>query len=183
MSDKVLVFGGSLGRAAKKTRMRPNEPPDPNDPIVDEQRRSVLSRENNIASWKDKLLGSFDNIGSSHEEEDFNLKEGDVSKEVVDGPVTKIDPNTDTRARGKFARLAVFADLGQPLVSKIMIDGRIQRVEYQSLPLVCFDCGWYGHNREICPYIFDQGTTSTTVRDHLPREMPEILKCVEEERL
>ncbi|MBA0791096.1 hypothetical protein Gohar_015695, partial [Gossypium harknessii] len=51
---------------------------------MDEQRRSVFSGENNTASWKDTLLGSFDNIGSSHEEEDFNLKEGDASKEVVD---------------------------------------------------------------------------------------------------
>lgn len=66
--------------------------------------------------------------------------------------------------------------------NRFMIDGRIQWVEYQSLPLVCFDCGWYGHNREICPYIFDQEKTSKMVGNHLPREMPEIPKCVEEER-
>ncbi|PPD82649.1 hypothetical protein GOBAR_DD20420 [Gossypium barbadense] len=33
------------------------------------------------------------------------------------GPVAKIDRNTDNRARGQFAHLMVFVDLGQPLVS------------------------------------------------------------------
>lgn len=56
----------------------------------------------------------------------------------VIGSVTKIDQNTDNRTRGQFTRLAVFVDLGLPLVSKIMIDGKFQWVEYDSLPLVCF---------------------------------------------
>ncbi|MBA0573618.1 hypothetical protein Golob_000884, partial [Gossypium lobatum] len=33
------------------------------------------------------------------------------------GPITKIDRNTDNRARGQFTHLMVFVDLGQPLVS------------------------------------------------------------------
>lgn len=43
----------------------------------------------------------------------------------VIGSVAKIDQNTDNRTSWQFARLAVFDDLGQPLVSRIMIDGRI----------------------------------------------------------
>lgn len=40
-------------------------------------------------------------------------------------PVAKIDQNTNDKTYGQFARLAVFVDLGQPLVSKIKIYGRV----------------------------------------------------------
>lgn len=53
----------------------------------------------------------------------------------VIGSVAKINQNTDNKTQGQFVRLVVFIDLGQPLVSKIKIDGRFQRVEYKSLPL------------------------------------------------
>ncbi|MBA0702403.1 hypothetical protein Goari_022462 [Gossypium aridum] len=49
------------------------------------------------------------------------------------GPIAKIDWNTDIKVRGQFARLAIFVDLGQPLISNIKIDDRIQSVEYESL--------------------------------------------------
>lgn len=69
----------------------------------------------------------------------------------VIGPIAKIDQHTDNKAKGKFSKLTIFVDLGQPLLSKIKIDGRIQHVEYESLPLVPFDSGRYRHSREICP--------------------------------
>ncbi|KAK5818542.1 hypothetical protein PVK06_023483 [Gossypium arboreum] len=43
----------------------------------------------------------------------------------VIGSVAKIDRITDSKARGKCARLAVFVDLGQLLISKIKIDDQI----------------------------------------------------------
>ncbi|MBA0549146.1 hypothetical protein Golob_020199, partial [Gossypium lobatum] len=70
----------------------------------------------------------------------------------VIGLVVKIDRNIDNSSRGKFSRLAVYVDLGKPLVSKVKNDGKTQRVEYESLPMVCFDCGRFGHNREFCPH-------------------------------
>ncbi|XP_016669944.1 uncharacterized protein [Gossypium hirsutum] len=97
-------------------------------------------------------------------------------------PVARIDQNTDNKARGQFARITVFVDLDQPLVSKIVIDGRIQRVEHESLPVVCFDCRRYGHNREICPYRSDKENEPFTVENPLPRNVPEIPKYVEEDR-
>lgn len=57
------------------------------------------------------------------------------------GPVAKIDRNTKNNLCGQFTRLAVYVELGKPLVSKVIIDERTQRVEYESLPLVCFRCG------------------------------------------
>ncbi|KAK8708029.1 hypothetical protein V6N13_059076 [Hibiscus sabdariffa] len=35
--------------------------------------------------------------------------------------------------------------------SNLLINGRLQVVEYESLPTVCFECGKYGHVKDICP--------------------------------
>ncbi|KAK5836285.1 hypothetical protein PVK06_012062 [Gossypium arboreum] len=45
------------------------------------------------------------------------------------------------------------------MVSKILIEGRIQCVEYESLSLVCFGYGRFGHVRESCSYNFEQDET------------------------
>ncbi|KAH1121278.1 hypothetical protein J1N35_004438 [Gossypium stocksii] len=69
------------------------------------------------------------------------------------GKVTKLDFNTDSRARGIYARMAVFVDLGRPLISKILINGCSQILEYENLPIVCFKCGCYGHTNETCSVV------------------------------
>ncbi|MBA0548259.1 hypothetical protein Golob_019368, partial [Gossypium lobatum] len=60
--------------------------------------------------------------------------------------------NTDSRTRGRFARLAVYVDLEKPMVSHILINGRKQNVEYESLSTICFHCGRYGHVENSCPF-------------------------------
>ncbi|KAK5771334.1 hypothetical protein PVK06_047532 [Gossypium arboreum] len=52
---------------------------------------------------------------------------------------------------GQFARMAVRVDLNRLLISKIRVEGRLQRVEYEGLPNVCFGCGYYGHQKKVCP--------------------------------
>ncbi|KAI9091954.1 hypothetical protein K1719_027889 [Acacia pycnantha] len=69
----------------------------------------------------------------------------------VFGEVIRVDYNTDSGERGKFARLAVNIDLTKPLISKIQVDGELIFVEYEGLPSICFNCGRYGHLRESCP--------------------------------
>ncbi|KAL4387505.1 hypothetical protein GQ457_09G007330 [Hibiscus cannabinus] len=71
------------------------------------------------------------------------------------GSVVKIDYQTDYGRRGKFARMAVNINLGKPLVSKIAINGKIQCVEYEPLPMVCFKCGLYGHVSDLCSRVAD----------------------------
>ncbi|KAI9122557.1 hypothetical protein K1719_006397 [Acacia pycnantha] len=56
------------------------------------------------------------------------------------GDVVKIDYMTENRGRGKYARLAIFMNLMQPLVPWIMIDGKRYGIEYEGLPLICFEC-------------------------------------------
>lgn len=92
--------------------------------------------------------------------------------------MAKIDHNTDTRIRGQFAKMAIFVDLNQPLISRIKIDGRIQKVEYESLPVVCFGCGKYGHHRDSCVYSSNKGKSPMDLEKspmgtkvHLRREL------------
>ncbi|KDO59838.1 hypothetical protein CISIN_1g037799mg [Citrus sinensis] len=61
------------------------------------------------------------------------------------GIVIRIDPHTASSARGRFARIAVRLSLDKPLVSQFVLDGKVQKVEYEGLPVICFTCGRYGH--------------------------------------
>ncbi|KAL4348532.1 hypothetical protein GQ457_17G013930 [Hibiscus cannabinus] len=72
------------------------------------------------------------------------------------GQVVKIDYNTQGGGRGKFARLAVLVDLNKPLLARIRIDGNIQRIEYEGLHHICYDCGTYGYSKEQCDDLRNQ---------------------------
>ncbi|KAK5784785.1 hypothetical protein PVK06_039319 [Gossypium arboreum] len=54
------------------------------------------------------------------------------------------------RSRGCFARLTVFLNLEKPLISQVLFDGAVQRVEYEVLPTVCFGYVKYGHFKDLC---------------------------------
>ncbi|PPD95473.1 hypothetical protein GOBAR_DD07497 [Gossypium barbadense] len=41
----------------------------------------------------------------------------------------------------------------QPYPSVVIVDGAVQRVEYEALWTVCFACGKYGHVKEMCPSV------------------------------
>ncbi|KAI9107936.1 hypothetical protein K1719_020809 [Acacia pycnantha] len=88
----------------------------------------------------------------------------------VFGEVIKVDYNTESGDRGKFARLAVTIDLTKPLISKIQVDGEILFVEYEGLPIICFGCGRYGHREEACPEKMD--STSATPPAEQGRDIP-----------
>ncbi|KAK9181069.1 hypothetical protein WN944_024206 [Citrus x changshan-huyou] len=69
----------------------------------------------------------------------------------VVGKVIKIDYNTESARRGKFARIAVEISLKKPLCSQFFLDGKLQNIEYENLPIICFNCGIYGHKNDDCP--------------------------------
>ncbi|PPS08958.1 hypothetical protein GOBAR_AA11682 [Gossypium barbadense] len=71
--------------------------------------------------------------------------------ESLIGKVVKLDVQTDNQTRGRFARLAVYINLIEPLISQVLVDGVVQQVEYESFPTVCFSCGKYGHVKDLCP--------------------------------
>ncbi|KDO44000.1 hypothetical protein CISIN_1g046515mg, partial [Citrus sinensis] len=78
-------------------------------------------------------------------------------------PVIKIHYNTIMAQRGKFARLAVELDLPKPLVSQFNLEGRIQKVEYENLPMICFGCGKFGYFKYAC---FDSADINDMAKDN-----------------
>ncbi|PPS05899.1 hypothetical protein GOBAR_AA14745 [Gossypium barbadense] len=68
------------------------------------------------------------------------------------GKLVKLDMNTDSRAKGRFTRMAVYVNLEKLLVSQILINGRSQKVEYESLSTICFHYGRYGHVDNLCTF-------------------------------
>lgn len=66
------------------------------------------------------------------------------------GNVAKLDFQTDNGSRGKFARMAVYIDLEKPFVSQNLVNGMVQRVEFELLPTIYFSCGQFGHIQDLC---------------------------------
>lgn len=69
----------------------------------------------------------------------------------VIGNFNRIDYNIESATRGKFTRIAVEVALDKPLCSQFLLDGKIQQVKYESLPIICFECGTYGQLNSSCP--------------------------------
>ncbi|KAJ7954456.1 Zinc ion binding,nucleic acid binding-like protein [Quillaja saponaria] len=66
------------------------------------------------------------------------------------GKLIKFDKATEDSERGKFARICVEINLGQPLIPKVKIGRLWRRVEYEGLHSICFKCGVYGHSQDNC---------------------------------
>ncbi|CAL1355746.1 unnamed protein product [Linum trigynum] len=67
------------------------------------------------------------------------------------GRTIKLDYHTQHQQRARFARIAVEVDLSKPLATRIRLDGKWQYLEYENLPILCFECGRVGHTKEVCP--------------------------------
>lgn len=63
----------------------------------------------------------------------------------------KLDRTVAVVERGKFARGVVEINLANPLVSMVCVQNMIQRVEYEALHVVCFECGFVGHRVNSYP--------------------------------
>jgi len=67
------------------------------------------------------------------------------------GKVLRVDDTTANVERGQYTRLSVEVDLTKPLLSKFRLNGRIWRIQYEGLRMICFKCGKQGHKEESCP--------------------------------
>lgn len=56
--------------------------------------------------------------------------------------------------RGQFARICVEVDLRKALLPIVRVRKTWYKVEYEGLPLICFECGRFGHRLEQCPTKF-----------------------------
>ncbi|KAK5793701.1 hypothetical protein PVK06_034854 [Gossypium arboreum] len=94
------------------------------------------------------------------------------------GKMVKLDMNTDSRARGRFARMAVYVELDKPLVSQILINGLKQNMEYESLSTICFSCGRYGHMEKSCMFRNSGVTGEKSFTSH--EELSEIRETIKD---
>ncbi|KAL4272943.1 hypothetical protein GQ457_13G008700 [Hibiscus cannabinus] len=81
------------------------------------------------------------------------------------GPVIQIDYQSESGRREHFAKMAISIDFRKPLILKLLINGRIQVVEYESFPTICFECGKYGHVKYICPKVNSDATPTSGLPD------------------
>lgn len=63
----------------------------------------------------------------------------------------KVDKNTLQVERGKYVRIYAEVDLTKPVLEIFSIKGRIYKIEYEVLHLLCLSCRRLGHYREWCP--------------------------------
>lgn len=66
------------------------------------------------------------------------------------GRPIRIDAITLAQSRGRFARICVELDMERPLVHTINCGSFKQTVQYESLPVLYFQCGKIGHDRKEC---------------------------------
>lgn len=69
------------------------------------------------------------------------------------GRAVKVDNSTLTANRGKYARVYVELDLDRTLTPMVKVNGLeviLQRIEYEGLHAVCFQCVKFGHKEEEC---------------------------------
>ncbi|KAH1030935.1 hypothetical protein J1N35_043109 [Gossypium stocksii] len=69
------------------------------------------------------------------------------------GKVAKLDFHAINGARGRFPSMTVYVNLNKPLISQILINGNIYRVEYEYLLSICFFYGRYRHVKGVCTNI------------------------------
>ena len=62
------------------------------------------------------------------------------------GKIVKIDRSTSIYDKGEYARICVEVDLQKPLLPAFTVFGEDMQLVYEGLHLVCFSCGWYGHD-------------------------------------
>lgn len=77
------------------------------------------------------------------------------------GTPLRIDVSAASADRGRYAKLCVEINLSKPLFSKFRLRGKIKRIEYEGIHVICFTCGRYGHRKEDCGH-GKEGNESTT---------------------
>ncbi|MBA0715180.1 hypothetical protein Golax_014098 [Gossypium laxum] len=151
--------GDSLSEDSNTKKVRFKE-----SDVIPEDVMVVESSPTLSLSWKDMLVGKDTFVQNNTNGGQFlvdnfslidlpsHLYQKQILMEIrgMVGKVTKLDFYTDSGARGRYARMEVYVNLGRPLISKILINGSPQRIEYDNLPVVCFKCGCYGHIKENC---------------------------------
>lgn len=89
------------------------------------------------------------------------------------GKVIKIDRNTESMDRGQYVRFCIEVDISKPLLSKFRLNGRIWKIQYEGLKMVCFKCGRLGHKEDKCG-TWDQELAAPVVNMGVPPRLDQV---------
>ncbi|XVF02422.1 hypothetical protein REPUB_Repub04eG0174300 [Reevesia pubescens] len=104
---------------------------------------------------KFQSLGSFLHVGGHLGEvtelpvEYFDLEILQKNGKSI-GVLLRVDGHTLAGEKGKYARICVQVSLEKPLLTYIKVEGRKQDLVYESMGLLCFQCGKLGHIKSQC---------------------------------
>lgn len=68
------------------------------------------------------------------------------------GRLIKVDNTTEKVLRGRYVRVCVEFATDKPLVPLVRIRSIIQKVEYEGLNMICFQCGKMTHKKRKLSY-------------------------------
>ncbi|OMO86355.1 reverse transcriptase [Corchorus capsularis] len=88
------------------------------------------------------------------------------------GQVLRIDNHTLSSERGKYARLCVQVNLEKPLPTTVTMEGEKQAIIYESIGMLCFNCGKLGHRKSSCPDLPISETTQEKPVHHPSEKAP-----------
>ncbi|KAA8519578.1 hypothetical protein F0562_013798 [Nyssa sinensis] len=96
--------------------------------------------------------------------------------EAIGINLIKIDPFTARKLKCKFARLCIEIDLNRPVVPCIKLgQGLWQTIQYEGLPVLCYQCGRVDHLHPKCLYF----PASTSKAISVPHEAPTTLHNIQ----
>ncbi|KAJ4828191.1 hypothetical protein Tsubulata_044822 [Turnera subulata] len=78
------------------------------------------------------------------------------------GQSIRIDHATREHQRGRFAKIAVEVDLTKPLKGTIRFRGEAQKVIYEGLPILCYQCRSASHSMDRCPDLHQTNHVAST---------------------
>ncbi|BFG14285.1 hypothetical protein CerSpe_005590 [Prunus speciosa] len=111
----------------------------------------------------------------------FNAETIKCIRDLI-GSSYKVDVHTVGQMRGKFARVCVEIDLNMPLIPYLVVEGRPVRVEYENLPVICFNCCRVGHSKEYCSFANSVHKDNETDMD-MTRDIQEEMRSHQVEKL
>ncbi|KAL2935658.1 hypothetical protein RDABS01_018776 [Bienertia sinuspersici] len=92
------------------------------------------------------------------------------------GRVIRIDRNTESRDWGQYVRFCMELDLFKPLLSMFRINGRVWRIQYEGLKLICFKCARLGHKDMDChqfSQVHGEKEVQAVTNEHIGRVVEE----------
>lgn len=79
--------------------------------------------------------------------------------------VLRVDSNTASEVRSRFARICIQVNLDKSLITTILLERVVQEVLYEGISTLCFFCGRVGHQQEGCPFTINIRTPTTEVEE------------------